>query len=135
MKVKEKKLNRLNKNEDKNATWHFNDSLIMEAYDKLYDENKEFPSYKKLSEETGLSRQTICKHAESITLEKIADKFKLAGTRVFKKLLKNIDENGRAAEVKLFNQIILGYRESMELTGKDGKDLITTVKVNIIKPK
>ena len=96
---------------DKNVTWNNNHAVIMDAFNKLYDENKKFPSMQSLSDETGLSINTIYKHSETLTLENVNTKYKLAGERVANSLLKKIDETGNAAEVKLYNQIVFGYRE------------------------
>jgi len=97
--------------ENKNITWSNNHELIMSAYDKLYEENNKVPSYNLLSKSTGLSETTIKKHAQSLTIENVNEKFKLHGERVATNLLKKIEDTGNAAEVKLYNQIVFGYRE------------------------
>jgi hypothetical protein len=109
-------LKKVEKIEGKNARWYINHSLIMEAIDELYEETGDFPTLDKISKKTGLSINTVHKHSEETTLEKITPKYKLAGERVLKRLLKNIQENGKAAEVKLYNQLVMGYRESNVVT-------------------
>jgi hypothetical protein len=96
---------------DKNVTWNNNHVLIMEAFDKIYDETGKYPSNQKIADETGLHLNTIIKHSESLTLEKITPRYKLAGERVLKSVIKKIEETGNAAEVKIYNQIVFGYRE------------------------
>jgi len=102
----------LGKLENKNITWQKNHALIMEAYDKLYDETGSVPTFQRIAKECKLSENTVYKHAESLTVENVNVKYKIAAARVTKRLLKNIEENGKAAEVKLYNQLVMGYRES-----------------------
>lgn len=122
---------KLKKVEDKNMRWSINHSIIMTAFDKLYDEQGGFPTLQSLSDETGLSVNTIHKHSESLTLENITTKYKLAGERVAKSLLKKIQETGNAAEVKLYNQIVFGYREENktvhEFTEAEAKEKIESL--------
>ncbi len=104
----------------------------METYDRLYEAEKRVPSIQRVADECGLSANTVQTHAQELTLQDVNVKFKLAGERVTKSLLKNIEENGRSAEVKLYNQLVYGYKEGVEHTGKDGKDIVGKVIVEIV---
>ena len=131
--MKKSKERKLVKVDEKNITWNRNHLLIMETYDRLYEADKKVPSLQKVADECGLSFNTVQSHSESLTLSNVNSKYKLAGERVTKSLLKNIEENGKAAEVKLYNQLVFGYKDGIEHTGKDGKDLINEVKITIVK--
>ena len=104
-------MKKLKKVVEKNITWETNHLVIMEAIDKLTEETGNHPSLKSIADETGLSVNTVQKHAESLTLENVNPKYKLAGERVTKRLIKFIEETGNPAAVKLYNQIVFGYRE------------------------
>lgn len=117
----------------RNKTWQANDALLRDAYINLLVANKKSPTIRMLANETDLNYSTIVKHLKSLDFNiDIKPKHKLMTDAVVSALGMQAMK-GKAPEAKLFLQVIEDYRERSEVTGADGKDIITGVTVTIKK--
>lgn len=129
MKTKNKKFAKVNKN----VTWETNHMLIENAYWEYLNKNNKIPSFQKIADMTGLSRITVDKHLRGATLDMLKPYFKPMTTRVIKKLGLTAEETGRAAETKLYLQVIEGFTETSKTEHKIDTDKLKKEIENIFE--
>jgi len=106
---------RANKNKQNTPTrqdWENNHWLIYDAYLQEFKQTQKPPTQTRLAELTGLNRQTIANHLRDTTLPDLIPSVKMRTMRVLHGLAKRA-EQGFASEVKLWMQIVEGWRETM----------------------
>lgn len=105
---------------NKRRDWEDNHEIIQEAYFNLLKETNKIPSNKKLSAVTKLSETTIETHFKELNIEKIRPRLIPMIEKIIMRLGQNALMSGKAPEVKLFMQVIAGYRDND--TDKGGLD-------------
>lgn len=89
------------------------------------------PSYRLIAKKTGLNLKTVEKHINDWKFDEFIKPYRYYSPLVLNCLVQKIREYGDAPRVKLFNQLVNGYRDSHEITGKDGEPLVTSVKIEV----
>jgi len=129
-----KSADKTNKKVEKNKTWFANDIILKDAFYDYIVKNKKSPTITKLAEITKLNYNTVTAHlAEMDFNTDLRPKFKLLTDKIIMRLGMEAIKTGKASEVKLWNQIVEGWSEKFEHTGKDGEQLISEVKITIVK--
>jgi len=116
------------------ADWEANHWRIYDAYINHFNEHKRPPTQTKLAEITGLDRSTIANHIKDSTLTDIIPSVRMRTMRVLNGLA-NRAEKGYAAEVKLWMQIVEGWREVMGIDNIGQPITSINVTVREGKPK
>lgn len=106
--------------EIKRADYDRNISAIRDAiYAHIIETKGKAPTYTDLSERTGLSYKTIERRYKEIQFKPMDSYFRLITPDIIVAIA-NSCKKGNAASQKLWMQIIEGWSERQELTGKDG---------------
>ena len=114
--------------EKKRIDFETNQALITESYVSFLKEKNRRPSYAELSKMTNLSKKTIGRHFKILNIEECIKDLKLLTPNVLLSLYEKTKE-GKAAEIKLWMQIIEGWKESQNVS-HEGK--IQFEKINFV---
>ncbi len=106
----------------KNITWQLNQALIQDAYIKLIKELRRCPTLLEISKEVNLSINTLKKHVDELKFEPLKDLMRTLTPDVVMAIA-NSARKGSSASQKLWMQIMEGWAERQEHTGKDGDNL------------
>lgn len=86
-----------------------NNQAITKAMHTFIEKNGKMPSMIELSASTGISRQTISKHLDDLSLTNSIKKYRLMSDKVMDSLLQACDQ-GNAQAVKLYYQLVWGWK-------------------------
>lgn len=87
-----------------------NQTIILEAFKKLLYKNGRKPTPTEISEESGVSLRTVKRHIKGFRSELYMNEFRILTTEIVIALYEKAKE-GRAAEVKLWMQLIENWKE------------------------
>ena len=118
----------------KNITWEVNQAIIQDAYIKLIMSLKRCPTLKQVSDEVKLSITTLKKHVDRLEFKPLKNPLRSLTPDVLVSIY-NSALKGSSASQKLWMQIMEGWAERQELTGKDGEDLMPDYSALSIKEK
>jgi len=92
-----------------------------------YTDETDIPIIAEFSYQSGILREQLYQYPElTYAIKRLLAKKETALER------KGLEGNNT---MSIFSLKQLGWRDNIELTGKDGKDIVNSIKVNIIKPK
>jgi hypothetical protein len=114
----------------KRQDWERYHALIVDCYLRLFAEKKRPPSQTEIGIACGLSRDTVGNHIRGLKLEDYLPDVKLRTMRVLHGLTQRA-EQGYAAEVKLWMQLVYDWTERQDITS--GGEPITAIEVTIRK--
>ena len=114
--------------------WETNHWLIYDAYLQEFKRTGKPPTQVELAKLTKLNRQTIGNHLRDTKLEHLIPSVKMRTMRVLHGLAKRAEE-GYAAEVKLWMQLVENWSDKLEITGKDGEPLVSNINVTVVRSK
>lgn len=118
---------KVKKGENIRADYDRNLSAIRDAiYAHIIETKGRAPSYTDLSERTGLSYRTIEKRYKEIEFKPMDSYFRLLTPDIIVAIA-NSAKKGSSASQKLWMQIIEGWSERTEITGKDGENLFQSM--------
>ena len=109
--------------------FEFNQAKIQEAFIKFFSKKKRRPTISELAEYSGLSEKTIFRHLKKLGIQEFLDTYKVLTDNVIMSLY-NSTKDGKAAEVKLWMQIVEGWKET---TGVKHSGEIKVEKINFIR--
>ncbi len=112
----------------KNITWQVNQALIQNAYIKLIEDLERCPTLYEISQEVNLSINTLKKHVDELKFEPLKDLMRTLTPDVVMAIA-NSARKGSSASQKLWMQIMEGWTERTEITGKDGAPLTQIYKL------
>ncbi len=105
------------------ADYDRNLTAIRDAiYDYIIETKGKAPSYTDIAEKTGLSYRTIERRYKEIKFKPMDSYFRLLTPDIIVAIA-NSAKKGSSASQKLWMQIVEGWTERHELTGKDGETL------------
>lgn len=96
-----------------------NNQAITKAMHTYIEKNGKMPSMVEISASTGISRQTISKHLDDLSLSNNIKKYRLMSDQVMDSMIKACDQ-GNAQAMKLYYQLVWGWKLS-NLSEKDSK--------------
>lgn len=106
----------------RNFTYTINHQRIEAAFLEHIKNHRQPPTQKQISESTGLSLRIVHKHFQELTLENFMSDYKrwtpMVMTGIFARA-----RSGNGACAKLWLQVVDGFAEKKEHTGKDGQPL------------
>ena len=86
-----------------------NNQAITKAMHSHIEKNGKMPSMVELSTSTGISRQTISKHLDDLSLNNSIKKYRLMSDQVMDSMLRACDQ-GNAQAMKLYYQLVWGWK-------------------------
>ena len=111
---------------DKNITWDTNQAIIQDAYVKLILSLKRCPTINEVSKEVNLCPTTLKKHVDTLKFEPLKNPLRSLTPDVLVSIY-NSARKGSSSSQKLWMQIMEGWTERHELTGKDGEGLFQSM--------
>ena len=103
----------------KRRDWERNHEKIRDAFLRLIEAKKR-PTLRALAKEAGFNRTTIEKHIDTLDVLQIATApVKMLGEEILLSLGRAALRTGRAAEAKLYMQLVYGWREQLDLGHKN----------------
>lgn len=119
-------------NGERRQDWEVNHALIQTTYVVLLDELSRAPTIREVADKCGLSDKSIWRHCKELKLDDFMPSARLHTERVLRGLIERASE-GHAAEVKLFFQLVFGWKEQSELDLSQTN--INEVRVTIVQGK
>lgn len=110
----------------KNRTWQVNQAIIQNTYIALIQELKRCPTTLELSEKANLSTKTIDNHVKQLKFEPQTNPLRSLTPDVLLAIAESA-KKGSSASQKLWMQIMEGWTERSEITGKDGEQLFNNM--------
>ena len=111
-------------------------------FDRSYHKTKRkirnltvFPTSKAIAKKTGFSKAVVEKHLKEINLANFKGTAKSLTPAVVTSLARTAISTGRAAESKLFMQIVEDWEEKSQVKGEHTGDLKVSIVRKIRKPK
>ena len=86
-----------------------NNQAITKAMHSYIEKNGKMPSMVELSASTGISRQTISKHLDDLSLTNSIKKYRLMSDQVMDSMLRACDQ-GNAQAMKLYYQLVWSWK-------------------------
>lgn len=120
------------------SDWEANQALVQETYVRLMAEKKRAPTSREVAAETGLHFTRVAEHVRAFDWKKFTNRSNLAILvpavvgRLAEKILLGALTDVRAREVKLFLEIMVGYRSPSDNDLPKGEmpDVIITLPDN-----
>ena len=109
-----------------NITWHVNQAIIQNAYIKLIKQLQRCPTMLEISEHVNLSIKTLEKHVKDLKFEPTKELMRTLTPDVVMAIAESA-KKGSSSSQKLWMQIMEGWTERHELTGKDGEQLFSNM--------
>ncbi len=109
-----------------NITWHVNQAIIQDAYIKLIKQLQRCPTMLEISEHVNLSIKTLEKHVKDLKFEPTKELMRTLTPDVVMAIAESA-KKGSSSSQKLWMQIMEGWTERHELTGKDGEQLFSNM--------
>lgn len=111
----------------RNFAWNSNHALIRDAYISILAEKKRRPTAQEVAERTTLNITTVYGHLSSMKFDPQEPEFRLLTSDVLLALYRSCVKYGKAAEVKLWMQIV----EGMKFTEDEGNGQLRVEKAVI----
>lgn len=119
---------------DKNITWQKNQAFIQTAYVKLIKDLKRCPTILEVSQEVNLSITALNKHVKEMKFKTLENPLRSLTPDVLIAIY-NSARKGSSASQKLWVQLMEGWREGIEVTGKEGTPLIPITSLKLVYGK
>ena len=114
----------------KNITWEINHQIIRDAYVTLIASLERKPTYKEVSEDCGLSINTIKKHIDELKFNPVKSPLRILTEDVIMSIA-NSAMDGSHGSQKLWMQILEGWSERTVLE-HEGKIDVTEIRKRLI---
>lgn len=105
-------------------------ALVLDTYLKYYQEHDSLPTQTEVASICDIDRATVARHLQEMKLEDIVPAHK-ARTEEILAGLGDKAKGGDPAAVKLWMQLVYGWREKVEHLGKDGAALFDGIKYSV----
>lgn len=99
-------------NPSRNFAWNSNHALIRDAYISILQEKKRRPTAQEVADRTTLNITTVYGHLNAMKFDPQEPEFRLLTSDVLLSLYRSCVKYGKAAEVKLWMQIVEGMKFS-----------------------
>lgn len=99
---------------DRKKDYQLHHLLIQETIIKMINQLKRVPTRDEIGKACGLSNTTIDKHFEDLKFTKLIPQYRILTPLVVAGLFNTASKQGRAAEAKLWMQIIEGWTEKFQ---------------------
>ena len=114
----------------KNITWEINHQIIRDAYVTLIASLERKPTYKEVSEDCGLSINTIKKHIDELKFNPVKSPLRILTEDVIMSIANSALEGSHGSQ-KLWMQILEGWSERTVLE-HEGKIDVTEIRQRLI---
>jgi len=114
----------------KNITWEINHQIIRDAYVTLIASLERKPTYKEVSEDCGLSINTIKKHIDELKFNPVKSPLRILTEDVIMSIANSAMEGSHGSQ-KLWMQILEGWSERTVLE-HEGKIDVTEIRQRLI---
>jgi len=99
----------------KRSDWEANQFTVRKEVLESYLEHRVVPTQEQLAERCGLSRSTVQRHLQHLSLEDVVPQYRAFGEMVIDKLMMRAIASGDPSAVKLYFQLVFGWNEKEEI--------------------